>query len=391
MLKEAEPILVGAMRPVVLVRFPDLNVLHVDILDYPTAEAASEYLTKHLQAEVPFGLQQDGRLLDGAHELHLCHRGSVLEAVALGRLDTRFETCCCRAPVANIDCQVAHYTAQSDASGRAVLIAPQGFHILGWSHPGSPYKEMPCNVEASMEQRVDVPVEPWLYVYAVKMTSKTWLDVYCDALALDEDATSQEQQVWICADRRQIPEKAEPIRGVVHYHSHDGVEEKEEFPCVNHEFAVKLPIEGMHYDAACARRGLPQGRTVGHCPFASIRVEPAKNTDYAWHPMNPSTLANRTGMQGGCELARLLHNRPVEMGTLRPVVQVQGPNGRTVQVDVQDYPTLGDARLMLSKEFPGFKEPLALQLNGRLIEDDTFRLSQAHGGVTITAIMIPGR
>jgi hypothetical protein len=232
-----------------------------------------------------------------------------------------------------------------------------------------------------MEHRVEVPIEPWLYVYAVKMTSKTWLDVYCDAKALSEDASSQEQQVWICADRRQVPEKAEPIRGCVHYYSHDGVEEKEEFPCVNHEFAVKLPVEIM----------LPQGRTPAHCPFASIRVEPAKNTDYVWHPMNPSTLASRTGMQGGCELARLLHNRPVELGTLRPVVQVQGPTGRTVQVDIQDYPTLGDARLMFDKEFPGFNQPLSLQFNGRIIEDDNFRLSQAHGGVPITTIAMPSR
>mmetsp|Transcript_96271 Transcript_96271/g.185617 ORF Transcript_96271/g.185617 Transcript_96271/m.185617 type:complete len:651 (+) Transcript_96271:1-1953(+) len=385
MLKESKPVLVGAMRPVVLVRFPDLNVLHVDILDYPTVEAASQYLTKHLQADVPFGLQLDGRLLDGADELHLCHRGSMLEAVALGRVDARFQTCCCRAPVANVDVQVAHFTAKSNANGQAVLIAPQGFHVLGWNHPGSPYKEMPLNVEASMEQRLDVPIEPWLYVYAVKMTSKTWLDVYCDAVALDEDASSQEQQVWICSDRRQVPEKAEPIRGFVHYQGHDGVEEKEEFPCVNHEFAVKLPIEGMHTG------GVHQGRTAAPCPFASIRVEPAKNTDYVWHPINPSTLANRTGMQGGCELARLLHNRPVEMGTLRPVVQVQGPNGRMVQVDIQDYPTVGDARSMLHKEFPGFKEPLSLQFNGRLIEDDSFRLSQAHGGVTITTVAMPSR
>jgi len=385
MLKESKPVLVGAMRPVVLVRLPDLNVLHVDILDYATVEAASEYLTKHLQAEVPCGLQKDGRLLDGAEELHLCHRGSVLEAVALGRVDALCQTCCCRAPVASVELQLGDDMAKSDAEGRAVLVAPEGFHVLGWSHPGSPYREVPLNVEASMEHRVDVPIEPWLYVYAVKMTSKTWLDVYCDATALDEDASSQEQQVWVCADRRQVPEKAQPIRGFVHYVSHDGIEEKEEFPCVNHEFAVKLPILDLLGPSPV------QGRSAAHCPFASIRVEPAKNTDYAWHPMNPSTLANRTGMQGGCELARLLRNRPVEMGTLRPVVQVQGPSGRTVQVDIQDYPTIGHARVMLQKEFPGFKEPLSLQCNGCLIEDNNFRLSQAHGGVTITTISMPSR
>jgi len=274
--------------------------------------------------------------------------------------------------------EVAGAAAEADDDGRATMLAVAGFQVLRSSRPGAPHTEQPLSVTPAARQSVTVPVDVWLYAYA-------------DAVAVDESEEAVERLVWLCADSGHIPEGCEPVRGALRAPCTEGGELMEELTGGSVHQGVRVPIEriscGDLAGGATDGAASAEHRPCPVCPLCCIRLEPAGNMDYSWHPKEQSPLAERIGSHGGCEFGRLLRGEPVAMGSLRPTVRVECPSGRTVRVDVKDCPTVAAAVRHMMQEC-GVKGPaLSLQQNGRVLDSD-YRLGRCHGGPVLTAIAL---
>lgn len=259
--------------------------------------------------------------------------------------------------------ELGECSAVADEQGRAMLVATAGFQVLCSKRMGGHLQQQSLTVVAAGHQAVAVPVELALYVFA-------------DAEALDAHGEAVERQIWVTADRGRVPKGAEPVRGVLYALGTDGCELAEELAGGQEPQAVHLPLERMARGA--------------HCPLETIRIEPANDLDYSWHPVRPMPMEQRIHSDGGCEYGRLLHAQPLAVGRLRPTVRVQCPSGRTLKVDIQDFPTVQAATEYVALMTGGAESSTHLQQNGRVLARQ-LPLGRCHGGPMLTAVSLPER
>eukprot|EP00929_Paragymnodinium_shiwhaense_P035517 TRINITY_DN19154_c0_g1_i2.p1 TRINITY_DN19154_c0_g1~~TRINITY_DN19154_c0_g1_i2.p1 ORF type:complete len:4049 (-),score=1190.25 TRINITY_DN19154_c0_g1_i2:1445-12007(-) len=357
------PVLLGNVVVIVKVNCPDGQCVAIDVHQYHTVDALKQKLAASFEMESKFlRVEYRGKELEGSSMLHTFHCCPPLTLAYLGELVVQTATECCGRAAPGVWVECDGQAVDVDSQGMAKFLLPPGEHRLRAQKTSGVVTEHLAVVEPGRSVSFRAQVELQLYAYAVPVQSE---DSGAD---IEDSIGATESQVWICADRRQIPRGAKAIMGTL--------------LATSRGTPTVLPIKGKYcFPQALRLPVLHQSR----CPLYSVHVDPVCWKGEVWRARKPSPLAEREEAMGGCEFLRLLQH-PVMLGSILPSVRVTTPAGTVCKFTSREHPTVADVCRQLAPTLDAVEHMVGLKASGRVLRGSTATFGYCGGRVEVIAM-----